>query len=144
VCALVLQLVPQQRVRTPGSRLYNFGGPAFYLDAHARPGDGVLFFGSFYRKAELGYPAEFHDTSDFALAVLPAVAAPFGGIDKPFAAVRPLMLARSRIWVVGNQPSASQPAGSLREESGVLQDDFSRAVERPYKGVWLTLWVRRS
>jgi mannosyltransferase len=144
VIALALQLAPQQRVRTPGSRLYNFGGPAFYLAGHARPGDGVLFFGSFYRKAELGYPAQFHDTSDFALAVPPAVAAPFGGIDKPFAAVRPLMLARSRIWVVGQQPSASQPAGPLREESDVLLSGFSRAIERHYKGMWLTLWVRRS
>jgi mannosyltransferase len=144
VIALVLQLAPQQWVRTPGSRLYNFGGPAFYVAGHARPGDGVLFFGSFYRKAELGYPAQFHDTSDFALAVPPAVAAPFGGIGKPFAAVRPLMLARSRIWVVGQQPSASQPAGPLREESDVLLSDFSRAIERHYKGMWLTLWVRRS
>jgi hypothetical protein len=26
----------------------------------------------------------------------------------------------------------------------VLLSDFSRAIERHYKGMWLTLWVRRS
>ena len=143
ICALLLQLGPLQRVRTPGIRLYNFGGPAFYLAAHARQGDGVLFFSSFYRKARLGYPSQFAKTSDFALAVSPTVAEPFHGIDKPFAAVRPLMLSHRRIWVVGLRPSASLPAGAIREESMVLQRDFSRTVVEGWRGVWVTLWLRR-
>ena len=61
VLALVLQLAPQQRVRTPQSRLFDFGGPSRYLAAHARPGDGVLFFSNFFRKARLGYPADYRE-----------------------------------------------------------------------------------
>ena len=70
--ALVLQLAPQQRVRTPQSRLYDFGGPSRYVAAHAHQGDGVLFFSAFFRKARLGYPADFRQVSDFAMAVSPA------------------------------------------------------------------------
>ena len=143
VCALLLQLTPLQRVRTPGSRLFNFGGPAFYIGAHARQGDGVLFFSSFFRKARLGYPSQYRKTSDFAMAVSPAVADPFRGIDKPFTAVRPLMLSHQRIWVVGLRPSAKLPAGPLREESMVLGHDFTRIAVRGYRNVWVTLWLRR-
>ena len=143
VCALLLQLTPLQRVRTPGVRLFNFGGPAFYFEAHSRPGDGVMFFNAFFRKARLGYPTQYRKPSDFALAVSPAVANPFRGIDKPFTAVRPLMLSRQRIWVVGLRPSAKLPAGLLREESLVLQHDFTRIAARGYRNVWVTLWLRR-
>jgi mannosyltransferase len=143
VCALLLQLTPLQRVRTPGSRLFNFGGPAFFIGAHARPGDGVMFFSSFFRKARLGYPAQYRKTSDFAMAVSPAVANPFRGIDKPFAAVQPLMLSHQRIWVVGLRPSVKLPAGPLREESMVLRHDFTRVAVRGYPNVWVTLWLRR-
>jgi mannosyltransferase len=143
VCALLLQLTPLQRVRTPGSRLFNFGGPAFFIGAHARPGDGVMFFSSFFRKARLGYPAQYRKTSDFAMAVSPAVANPFRGIDKPFAAVQPLMLSHQRIWVVGLRPSVKLPAGPLREESMVLRHDFTRVAVMGYRNVWVTLWLRR-
>jgi mannosyltransferase len=143
VCALVLQLTPLQRVRTPGSRLFNFGGPAFYIAAHARQGDGVMFFSSFFRKARLGYPSQYRKTSDFAMAVSPAVANPFRGIDKPFASVRPLMLSHQRIWVVGLRPSVRLAAGPLRDESMVLQHDFTRITVRGYGNVWVTLWLRR-
>lgn len=142
VCALLLQLGPQQRVRAPGSRLYNFGGPAQLVGADARQGDGVLFFSSFFRKVRLGYPADFRKTTDFALAVPPSVAAPFKGIDKPFAAVRPLMLTYRRIWVIGSRPSATLPAGPMRDETTVLLRDFSRAAVRGYRGMWVTLWIR--
>jgi mannosyltransferase len=143
VCALLLQLTPLQRVRTPGVRLFNFGGPAFYIGAHSRPGDGVMFFSAFYRKARLGYPVQYRKTSDFAMAVSPAVANPFRGIDKPFSAVRPLMLSHRRIWVVGLRPSVRLPAGPLREESLVLRHDFTRIALRGYRNVWVTLWLRR-
>jgi mannosyltransferase len=143
VCVLLLQLAPQQSIRNPGSRQFNFGYPAFYLAAHSRPGDGVLFFSSFYRKAELGYPAQFRNTRDIAEAVSPAVARPFKGIDKPFSAIRPIMLSEHRIWVLGRRPSASLPAGPMQQESVVLLRYFTRTVVRGYRGMWLTLWVRR-
>src|SRR5262249_44428436 len=143
VCALLLQLTPLQRVRTPGSRLFNFGGPAFYIEARARPGDGVMFFDSFFRKARLGYPSQYRKTTDFAMAVSPAVANPFRGIDKPFAAIRPLMLSHQRIWVVGVRPSVKLPAGTLREESMVLRQDFTPTAAHGYRNVWVTLWLRR-
>ena len=144
VGVLLLQLAAQRGVRTPESRAFNFGGPSFWVGAHAHRGDGVLFMDSFYRKAELGYPGEFRKTIDLALAVPPAVTASYLGANKPFAAVRPLMLSHRRIWVIGYLPSPGLPAGLLREESLVLRHDFRRVVARGYRGIWLTLWVRRG
>jgi mannosyltransferase len=140
---LLLQLAVQRGVRTPESRAFNFGGPSFYVGAHAHRGDGVLFMDSFYRKADLGYPGEFGKTSDLALAAPPAVTASYLGANKPFAAIRPLMLSHRRIWVIGYLPSSGLPAGLLREESLVLRHDFSRVLVRGYRGIWLTLWIRR-
>jgi hypothetical protein len=111
VGVLLLQLAAQRGVRTPESRAFNFGGPSFYVGTHAHRGDGVLFMDSFYRKAELGYPGDFRKTSDLALAVPPAVTASYLGANKPFAAVRPLMLSHRRIWVIGYLPSPGLPAG---------------------------------
>jgi mannosyltransferase len=142
LCTLLLQLHAQHDYRTPESRAFNFGGPAAYVGAHAHRGDGVLFMSSFYRKAELGYPEQFRETSDFALAV-PPLDAPYQGIDKPWPAIHPLMLAHRRIWVIGYLPSPTLPAGEMRQESQVLLQDFTRAELRGYKGMWLTLWVRR-
>ena len=113
------------------------------MGAHAHRGDGVLFMDSFYRKAELGYPGEFRKTGDLALATPPAVTASYLGANKPFAAIRPLMLSHRRIWVIGYLPSSGLPAGLLREESLVLRHDFSAVVVRGYRGIWLTLWIRR-
>jgi mannosyltransferase len=143
VCALLLQLTPLHRVRTPDSRLFNFGGPAFYIEAHSRPGDGVMFFNSFFRKARLGYPSQYRKTSDFAMAVSPEIANPFRGINKPFAAVRPLMLSHQRIWVVGLRPSVTLSVGPVQEESMVLEQDFTRTAVKGYRNVWVTLWLRR-
>ncbi len=145
VCMLaaVLQLGYQHDIRLPESRAYDYGGPAFFVAAHSRPGDGVLFMTSFYRKAELGYPSQFRDTSDFALAVSPSVAKPYQGINKPFTAIRPLMLRHSRIWVLGLRPSGSL-AGEFGSESLVLRQHFRRVVMRGYKGIWLSLWIRRQ
>ena len=68
---LIFQLGPQHRARTPETRQFDYGDPAFYIGAHARPGDGMLFFNSFFRKARLGYPHQFRDTADFAMSVSP-------------------------------------------------------------------------
>ncbi len=140
LCTLLLQLQVQHDYRTPESRAFNFGGPAFFIGRHAHSGDGVLFMSSFYRKAELGYPAQFRKTSDFALAVSPLFA-PYQGIDKPLPAVLPLMLAHRRIWVVGDIPSPALPA-PMGQESRLLLRDFTRLKTRSFRGMWLTLWVR--
>ncbi|HEY2129278.1 MAG TPA: glycosyltransferase family 39 protein [Streptosporangiaceae bacterium] len=143
VLALVLQLGPQQRVRTPQSRLYDFGGPSRYVAAHAHQGDGVLFFSAFFRKARLGYPADFGKVSDFAMAVSPAQAGNFRGTDKPFGQVRPLMLAHQRIWVVGRSPFAQLTAPGIRDEDTLLRSDFTLAARHHFRHIWVTLWVRR-
>jgi mannosyltransferase len=143
VATLVLQIAPQQRVRTPGSRMFNFGAPSQYIDAHAQPGDGVLFFGPFFRKARLGYPADYRDLRDFAMAESPEAAGTFAGTDQAPAAVAPLMRDYRRIWVVGNAPSTGLAAKRLAQESGQLMHDFTLAAKRHWKGVSVTLWVRR-
>jgi len=143
LCALLLQLGPQQFVRTPDSRLFNFGGPARYVAGHARQGDGVLFLGAFYRTVRLGYPRDFRKTSDFALAVSPAKSGTFQGIDQPFKVTRLLMLQQRRIWVVGKSPAAALPAGLMRDEGRVLRNRYSRIAARRFHGVVVTLWLRR-
>ena len=142
VLALVLALPVQRFIRTPQSRLFDFGGPSRYVGAHARPGDGVLYFGTLFRKAELGYPADFKDVADFAVAQTPRQAGNFRGTDKPFSAVAPLMLRYQRIWVVGARPAASLPA-ALAQESGVLLTKFRLAARQHFHGITVTLWVRR-
>ena len=143
VCALVLQLGPQHRIRTPASRLFDFGGPSAYVGANARQGDGVRFLGNLFRKARLGYPQDYTKTTDFGMAKSPEQTGSFRGTDKPFPAVRPLMLDHQRIWVVGHVPSPRLPAGLPRAESAVLQQNFRLAAERRFKGIIITLWQRR-
>jgi mannosyltransferase len=140
--ALLLQIGPQQRVRTPNSRAYNFGGPSRLVGASARPGDGVLFFGPFFRKARLGYPQDFAKISDFAMAESPRQAGNFQGADKPFRLVEPLMLARQRIWVIGRQPSPDLTTSAFRAESILLRTNFSLVLKRQFRGMIVTLWVR--
>ncbi len=143
VCVLLLQLGPQHRARTPQSRLFDFGGPSRYVAAHARPGDGVLYLTDFYRKAALGYPADFRHVTDFTLAVPPARTGTFMGLDKPFPAIRRLMLGYHRIWVVGRSPYAVLPAALARQESAVLTANFTLAAQQQFKGIQVTLWLRR-
>ena len=143
VLALVLQLGPDQRVRTPQSRAYDFGGPSRYIGAHARNGDGVLYFDTFYRKAELGYPWDFTKVTDFAEAETPMQAGDFRGVDKSFAQTLPLMLRYHRIWVVGDQPATSLPTALLRSESETLISNFVMVVDQHFRGITVTLWVRR-
>ena len=113
------------------------------MGANAHPGDGVLFFGTLFRKARLGYPDDFAKTRDFAMAESPRQAGSFRGTDKPFPAVGPLMPRYPRIWVVGAVPSARLPVPQLREESAVLQRGFSLVAERRFRGIVVTLWQRR-
>jgi mannosyltransferase len=142
VIALVLQFGAQQRTRTPQSRQFDFGDPAFYIEKHAQAGDGVLFFNTFYRKITLGYPQDFRDVTDFSLAVSPAKAGTYNGINKPLAEVRSLMLRYRRIWVVGHYPSARASASAVGGESELLLSRFTLVAKRHFKGMEVTLWQR--
>jgi mannosyltransferase len=143
LCVLVLQLAPQHHVRRPGSRRYDYGGPSRYVGANARPGDGILFLGKFYRKAKLGYPGDFRNTSDFAQAASPLQVGNFQGRDKPVGVTLPLMLGYRRIWVFGAQPSLRRPEAELRAESRVLLRRYTLIRQRQFHGILVTLWLRR-
>ena len=142
LCVLILQLAPQHHIRTPESRRYDYGGPSRYVALHAQPGDGIIFYGQFYRKARLGYPADFRDTSDFTMAVSPQQAGDFQGVDKPFGATLPLMLHFRRIWVYGGRPLARH-RGVLRDETLALLRYFTLKARRQFHGIVVTLWLRR-
>jgi mannosyltransferase len=143
VLALVLQFGAQQRTRTPQTREFDFGDPAFYIGAHAQNGDGVLFFNTFYRKIRLGYPQDFTKITDFAMAVSPERSGTFNGINKPFPVVRALMLTYRRIWVVGRAPSAHVTSPAIRGEGELLMSQYTRIADRHFKGMVVTLWLRR-
>jgi len=139
----IFQLGPQHRARTPLTRQFDYGDPAFYVGAHAQPGDGVLFFNSFFRKARLGYPQDFKDTTDFAMSVSPLKSGTLNGFDKPFSVVGPLMLTYQRIWVVGRAPSEQVSSAAIRAEGELLMRRFTLVAEQHFKGVVVTLWQRR-
>jgi mannosyltransferase len=139
----LLQAGPQHRARTPLTRQFDYGTPARFVGAREQPGDGVLFFNSFYRKIRFGYPRDFRDVTDFALAVSPAKSATLNGIDKKFAAVRPFMLGYQRIWVVGRAPSTKVSNPSISAESTLLLRDYTLVAEGKFKGMVVTLWTRR-
>jgi mannosyltransferase len=142
LCALLLQLGPQHRARTPQSRLFDFGGPSRYVAAHAQPGDGVLYLTDFYRKAALGYPGDFRDVSDFTLAVPPAQTGTFVGLDKPLPTIAKLMLGYQRIWVVRRSPYEQLRVELARQEGALLTAHFSMASEQRFKGILVALWLR--
>jgi mannosyltransferase len=143
LAVLIFQLTPQHRARTPLTREFDYGDPAFYIAARAQPGDGLLFFNSFFRKAELGYPDQFRDTTDFAMAVTPQKSGTLNGFDKPFSVVGPLMLTYQRIWVVGRAPSAKVTSPAIRGEGKLLMSRFTEIAHKKFKGVVVTLWQRR-
>jgi mannosyltransferase len=143
VLALVLQLGAQQRTRTPQVREFDFGDPAFYIGAHAQQGDGVLFFNTFYRKIRLGYPRDFAKITDFSMAVSPQQAGTYNGINKPFPVVSSLMLTYRRIWVVGRAPSMRVTSPAIRGEGALLMSDYTRIFYHHYRGIVVTLWIRR-
>lgn len=141
--ALVLALPVQRFIRTPASRLFNFGGPSVYLAAHARPGDGILYFGTLFRKAQLGYPGDFTKVTDLAVARTPMQAGNFRGTDKPYSLVAPIMLRYQRIWTFGARPSATLRPHALGEESALLMSSFRLASRQRFHGITVTLWVRK-
>ncbi|HTW02830.1 MAG TPA: glycosyltransferase family 39 protein [Streptosporangiaceae bacterium] len=143
LAVLVFQLTPQHRARTPLTRQFDYGDPAFYIGAHARPGDGVLYFNSFFRKAELGYPHQFRDTTDFAMAVTPQESGTLNGFDKRAQVVESLMLTYQRIWVVGRAPSAKVTNPAIRAEGELLMARFTEIAHKKFKGMVVTLWQRR-
>jgi mannosyltransferase len=143
LCALLLNLGPQQKSRVPQRSQFDFGSSSAYVGAHAQPGDGVLFINSFYRKARLGYPADFRDVTDLAMAKSPQRVGTFNGTDKALPAVQSLMLGYQRIWTVGNAPSAGLSSLPMRQESLVLINNFRLVQAKQFKGMAVTLWVRR-
>jgi mannosyltransferase len=143
LCALLLNLGPQQRSRVPQRSQFDFGSASAYVGAHAQPGDGVLFINSFYRKARLGYPADFRDVADFAMAKSPQQVGTFNGTDKRLPVIESLIPGYQRIWTVGNAPSAGLSSLQMRQESLVLIHDFRLVDTRQFKGMAVTLWVRQ-
>ncbi|MGH3277310.1 MAG: hypothetical protein ACRDNZ_23655, partial [Streptosporangiaceae bacterium] len=139
--ALALQLGRQRVDRAPRSREFDFGGPSRYIGAHARPGDGVLYLGAFFRKASLGYPADFRAVRDFGVAVPPVVAGTFQGTNKPFSVVLPIMARYQRIWVIGRPVLTSNPRGLMRSESLELLQHFTQAGLVQFHGMTVSLWV---
>ncbi len=143
VSVLVFQFGAQQRARMPQSREFDFGTPARYVGARAQAGDGILFFGTFFRKIRLGYPQDFTKVTDLAMAQSPMQAGNYRGTDKPFSQVQPLMLRYQRIWVIGRPPSAARNSGQYRQESLLLLSRYRLISERLFKGMAVTLWEIR-
>jgi mannosyltransferase len=129
--------------RQPESRLFDFGAPSAYIAANARPGDGVLFFTGFYRKAELAYPEDFRNTTDLALAIPPARLGTFQGRDKGFWAIRAALLQYQRVWVIGRPPSYPPVIPPFKAEAHAVESHFVWQSREDFQGITVSLWVRR-
>jgi mannosyltransferase len=141
-CVFLLQVGNELNVRTPHARMFDFGGPAHYVGAHAQQGDGVLFFNVFFRKIRLGYPHDFKKTGDIALAVPPARTGTFTGRNRPLRQIFPLMLDYQRIWVIGRSPTSDIKMTGVRRQAKYLIGHFTLGEEIKYRGITLTLWLR--
>jgi mannosyltransferase len=141
IFVFLVQLPAAQYIRTPDSRLRDFGAPAHYLDHHARPGDGVLFFSDYFRLMELGYPSDFRNLSDIGAAQSPLQSGTFKGVDATLLTAAPRILDRDRIWVVGHAPFGALPTTIDDQERDLLVDDYRMVKILPFHGVTVTLWV---
>jgi hypothetical protein len=54
------------------------------------------------------------------------------------------MLRYQRIWVIGRVPSARLAKRAFRDESIVLETHFTMAGKRRFRGMTVTLWLRRA
>jgi hypothetical protein len=77
------------------------------------------------------------------MSVSPLKSGTLNGFDKPFSAVGPLMLTYQRIWVVGRAPSVQVSSPAIKAEGELLMHRFTLIAERHFKGVVVTLWLRR-
>jgi hypothetical protein len=77
------------------------------------------------------------------MAVSPERAGTFNGINKPAGEVRSLMPGYRRIWVVGRAPSAHVSSPAIRGEGELLMSGYTLIAERQFKGILVTLWLRR-
>jgi hypothetical protein len=53
------------------------------------------------------------------------------------------MLSYRRIWVVGRAPSAHVSYPAIADEGELLMSHFRLAADRHFKGIVVTLWIRR-
>jgi len=143
LCVLLVQAPFQQHIRTPDARLRDFGPPAAFVGNYAHPGDGVLFFGSFFRMVELGYPDDFRDVADVGVARTPLASGTFRGIDASLGESAPRILACNRIWVVGRRPGGRQASVLFKRERNLLVVHYLRVAVRQYHGLTVSLWTRR-
>ncbi|HWA67942.1 MAG TPA: hypothetical protein VG899_16380 [Mycobacteriales bacterium] len=143
--AVFLAQLPAARyIRSPDSRLRDFGSPATYLDRHARPGDGVLFFSDYFRLMELGYPGAFRHIRDVGVAESPLQSGTFKGVDAPFVTAVPRILGCHRIWTVGRMPFGPQPTALDDDERALLAADFHVVRVLPFHGLTVSLWEHRA
>lgn len=113
---------------------------ARYVQAHARPGDGVVYAPRSFESAALGYPDDFTDVRDLVLAVPGARSGTLYGTELPAPAITRAVVGTARVWLIGT----SSPGGSTRPELAALGAHF-RAVSRHHeRGCTITLYERVS
>lgn len=143
-CVLLVQLGVQQEQRQPDSR--DGAGPAAaYIALYSRRGDGLVLLGAFFRKIELAYRPQFRNVTDIGLLRSPAQVGDFRGTDRTFRAARPLVLARRRVWALGDYPLRMHvPDGPLGREYRLLIRRFRLVRSVRFTKLQVQLWERRG
>jgi mannosyltransferase len=93
---------PQQAIRRPWSRTDYLRKVSQIVDAHARPGDAVLYLGARARIVSQGYPAPFRKLRDLALARSQLASATLNGVEVTPAVLRGRFAGVSRVWIISD------------------------------------------
>ncbi|WBB62433.1 glycosyltransferase family 39 protein [Streptomyces sp. WMMC500] len=142
--AVAVALVPVgQHLRGPESRRDDLGAVARAVDAHGRPGDGLLYMPGRRRIWQVADPAAYTGLVDLAVRTDPRGSDTLYGVELPAADIRARMLAADRI-VALRDPAGEPVDQAAREEvkRDVLRAHFRLCGTTEVHGARVSVFAR--
>jgi mannosyltransferase len=103
-------------------------GTAEVIGSSARPGDAVVFLPASRRVVELGYPEDFRNVDDIALAADGVASGTLWGVESTPRDVAAALRTRTRVWVVtGPRRYGEGDDKTEREKERLLAGEFRLA-----------------
>ena len=118
-------------------------GTAEVIGSSARPGDAVVFLPASRRVVELGYPEEFRNVDDIALAYDGITSGTLWGLESSPRDVAGALRTRNRVWVVtGPRRYGEGDDPTEREKERLLAGEFRLAQVTEKYRYEVRLYVR--
>jgi mannosyltransferase len=109
----------------------------------ARPGDAVVFLPASRRVVSLGYPDEFRNVDDVALALDPVSSATLWGVEAPPAELGAALRTRTRVWVVTGPRRYGEGSDPVeKEKARLLSSGFRLALVQETNRYEVRLYLR--